>query len=295
MQTPSWLKKRLTFCSELLETKKVLSELDLNTVCESSLCPNLNECYSSKKATFLILGKACTRACAFCAAEKSMTGAVDPDEPARILEAVQRLGLKYAVVTSVTRDDLSDGGASQFVKVIERLKKYSEDIKVEVLIPDFGGNRTALDAVLASRPDIFGHNIEMVRRLYPAIRPAADYDRSLSILKLAKILFPHQLTKSSLMLGLGEVEGEIAGAMSDIRHANCDILTIGQYLRPGPCNIRVDRFVTPEEFTRHGEVGKKMGFRYVAAGPFVRSSYLAEEAYKQIGENYDRSYAAAVG
>jgi len=260
-----------------------LAELGLGTVCESALCPNLNECFSRKHAAFLILGDACTRACGFCSVRKSAPQPPDPSEPLKVSEAVKRLGLDYAVITSVTRDDLPDGGANQFVKTIGAIRLFSPTVKIEVLVPDFGGEIRSIEAVLDAGPDVFGHNIETVRRLYPIARPEADYARSLELLKFVKALAPRQVTKAGIMLGLGEAEEEVIDTFKDIRRTGCDILTIGQYLRPRAGNLPVRKFYAPEEFERYRRIGEKeLGFRYAASGPFVRSSYQAEEIFEEI-------------
>ncbi len=295
MQTPYWLKKRITLNDELLQTKRILSELGINTVCESSLCPNLNECFSRKTVTFMILGRSCTRGCRFCRVERSTPAGIDMNEPERIVEAVRRLGLKYIVITSVTRDDLKDGGAGQFVKTIEAIKASFAGIKIEVLIPDLKGDLPAVTKVLKASPDVFSHNIETVHRLYPALRPEADYDRSLAVLEYAKKISPGQMTKTALMVGLGETENEVLEAMKDIRRTGCDVLVIGQYLRPSAANAAVNRFVTPEEFGRYKQAGEGLGFGHVEAGPFVRSSYAADAIFKHMEEkDHDRCYSAAV-
>ncbi len=278
---PPWLKKRLIQNSALADTRKILSEERIHTVCESSICPNQNECFANSQATFLLLGDICTRGCAFCSAKRgSAKGVIDEDEPRRILDAVRRLGLRYVVITSVTRDDLEDGGADHFAKTICLIKKYSQSIKIEVLIPDFKGDRKAIERVTEAGPDVFGHNIETVERLYKRARAGADYNRSLELLRYVKEIKPLQLTKSSIMAGLGEEAGEVFSAMKDLREAYCDILTIGQYLRPRQDNMPVSKYVTPREFGRYKEMALKLGFKHVLSGPFVRSSYLAEEAYR---------------
>lgn len=288
---PAWLKKRLTVNQDLFETKEILLALKVNTVCESSLCPNLNECFSRRFATFLILGNACTRSCGFCSVSKDAPKAVDPDEPARISEAVKRLGLKYAVITSVTRDDLADGGAGQFVKVVEQIKNFSSSIKIEVLIPDFKGEGYLAERVVRAGPDIVGHNIETVKRLYPNVRPGADYKRSLALLRIIRSWDAGKIIKSGIMLGLGETEDEVIGALDDIRSTGCDIVTIGQYLRPGQENLPVKRFVAPQEFMRYKYIGEEIGFKYVASGPFVRSSYFADRYCAAVGPDIkDHSY-----
>ena len=279
---PPWLKKRLISSETLTGTKRILSESSIHTVCESSICPNQNECFSRAQATFLLLGDVCTRACAFCSVKKGAPSAVDKDEPRRILDAVRKLGIRYLVLTSVTRDDLDDGGAGQFANVIHMVRCYSKKIKIEVLVPDFKGDAAAVKRVVEAEPDVFGHNIETVERLYEKVRSGADYRRSLGVLRSAKNINAAQLTKSSLMVGLGEGEGGLVAAMEDLRETGCDILTLGQYLNPRQENAQVSRYVTPQEFDTYKGVAMKLGFRYVASGPFVRSSYLAEEIYNII-------------
>lgn len=265
--------------SQPFETEALLKESGVSTVCASALCPNQNECYSKKTATFLILGETCTRACGFCSVGKGAPFAPDPQEPRRIAELVRRMALRYAVITSVTRDDLEDGGSSQFIKVIEAVRSLSPDTKIEVLTPDFMGDSRAIRTVLSASPDVFGHNIETVRQLYPAARKGADYDTSMGIMKLVKEITPSQLTKSALLVGLGESQGEVVETMRDLRAAACDMLVIGQYLRPRKSNLPVVRFLGQEEFDRYRKIGEEMGFCHVASGPFVRSSYKAEEIY----------------
>ena len=276
--TPYWLKKRLSLSADVFETKKILSGYSVNTVCESSLCPNLNECFSRRFATFLILGKVCTRSCGFCCVERrAFPAPVDPDEPERISAAAKELGLRHVIITSVTRDDLADGGAAQFVKSIEAAKRISKGIKVEVLIPDFGAYMKSVERVVKAGPDIFSHNIETVKRLYPAVRPVSDYSRSLRILSYAKEIAPDIVTKSAILVGLGEQRQEVIETMEDLNTAGCSIVTLGQYLRPGHENLPVKKFITPEEFEHYKKAGERMGFKYVSAGPFVRSSYLADQ------------------
>lgn len=284
MQTifPSWLKKRIFASNDLFMMKRLLSERGINTVCESSLCPNMTECFSRRHATFLILGSICTRSCGFCSVKKDTPRSVDSEEPERIADFVKLLNLKYVVITSVTRDDLKDGGAGQFVKVIEAIRSVSADSRIEILVPDFGGRRESVEKVLETKPAVFGHNIETVKRVYPVVRNGASYSGSLDLLKMAKDTAPRQLTKSSIMVGLGETEEEILDTMSDLRLAGCDILTIGQYLRPGKDNANIKRFVTPEEFERYKILGEEIGFKYVSCGPYVRSSYNAFEIYSRL-------------
>jgi len=275
---PPWSRKKYNI-GELAAVKKQLRELGLNTVCESARCPNIGECFKKPTATFMILGDVCTRRCRFCAVSKGQTKAVDPAEPGNIAEAVRRLGLKHAVITSVTRDDLEDGGAGQFAAVVTALKGSFPGLVVEVLTPDFKGSEKALMSVIESGPHIFNHNLETVPRLYPAVRPQAVYERSLAVLKRAKEMDGRIYTKSGLMAGLGEEEEEVMAVMHDLRAAGCDLLTIGQYLRPMKDNIEVSEYVRPEVFERYKDAGLSMGFSSVASGPFVRSSYNAEEVF----------------
>lgn len=288
---PIWLKKRIIVNSAFFETKKTITDFSLNTVCESAACPNINECFSKKHATFMILGKVCTRVCSFCSVAKGPAEPVDTEEPGRIAGCAARLGLKYVIITSVTRDDLHDGGAGQFINVVKSIRSISNDAVIELLIPDFAGNRESIKAVALSGADIIGHNIETVNRLYPIVRRHAEYQRSLQILKLIKAFNPSQVTKSAILAGMGETEQEIVETMRDIRRADCNILTIGQYLKPDKNNHPVDRFVTPDEFMRYMDTGKRMGFGIVSSAPFVRSSYCAEEEWRKL---YDKCYAAAV-
>jgi lipoic acid synthetase len=277
------LKKRLVFSENIFFTKRILSETGADTVCESSLCPNLNECFSGRHATFMILGTSCTRSCGFCAVAKRSPGPVDPQEPGKIAAAAERLGLKYVILTSVTRDDLDDGGAGQFAKAVSVIKRSMKDVAVEVLVPDFNGSRQSIEAVLGSGPDVFGHNIETVRRMYPAVRRGADYDRSLGLLRIAKASGPGAVTKSGIMLGLGESREEVLGAIEDIRSTGCDMLTIGQYMRPARDNVAVSKFYDPADFAGFKDIAIGLGFKSVSAGPFVRSSYFAEEDYIRLG------------
>ena len=279
---PPWIRKDLITSENIITVKRVLAHNKAGTVCESGLCPNLNECFSMRRMTFLILGKSCTRSCGFCSVDKSAAESPDPGESGRILEVVKKLELEYVVITSVTRDDLEDGGAGQFADAVSAIKGFSKGIKVEILVPDFNGNAAAVEKALNARPDIFGHNIETIKRLYPYARPGSDYERSLGVLRLAKDKDPYCITKSGLMLGLGEEGPEVIGALEDIRAVGCDMLTIGQYLRPRPGNLPVARFIEPGEFVRYKEEAEDLGFKHVEAGPFVRSSYFAEEGYRKI-------------
>ncbi len=269
---PLWLARKTDFRS-MSETQSKLSGLNLHTVCVQARCPNISECFGRGTAAFLILGDICTRSCSFCNVKKGEPDYRSKDEPQRVAEAVKKLGLKYIVITSVTRDDLEDGGASVFAETIKILKDSDKTLKVEVLVPDFMGYKPAIDAVLAAGPDVFGHNIETVPSLYK-IRKGADYGRSLGVLEYAS--GKGAVTKSAVMLGLGEREDEMITAFSDLRRAGCVYLSIGQYLQPDASHYPVKEYIDPVEFKAYRETALKMGFLHVEAGPYVRSSYLAE-------------------
>jgi lipoic acid synthetase len=276
---PAWLRRKIPLATESSRIEGAVRRRDLHTICREGLCPNRAECYGKGKVTFMMLGDVCTRGCGFCSVTKGRKPAApDSGEPARIAEASSELGLSHVIVTSVTRDDLPDGGASRFADVIRELRALDPAPVVEVLVPDFGGDLEALDTVLDADPDIFSHNMETVRRLYPEIRRGADYDRSLSLLSEAKKRKKEVLTKSSLMLGLGETTEEVYEALGDIRSAGVDFAALGQYLRPGLDQAPVDRYLTPEEFSEIGNRGRAMGFLEVTAGPLVRSSYQENRA-----------------
>ena len=251
-------------------------------MCQEARCPNLWECFSRRTATFLIMGPCCTRNCRFCAVDHGPSGPPDPEEPARVAEAAQNMGLGYVVITSVTRDDLPDGGASLFAKTIKEIRKRTPDAFVEVLTPDFQGNTGALQTVVEAHPDVLNHNLETVPRLYPLVRPKAVYRRSLELLKRTKQYDPTIPTKSGLMLGLGESSEEVKKTLQDLLDAGCSILTLGQYLQPSREHLQVDRFIHPEEFDHWKETALKVGFSEVASGPFVRSSYHAKELYQAL-------------
>ncbi len=279
---PPWFKQEPSDMKTVSEVQKLLEELSLHTICESARCPNAGQCLSQRTATFLILGDTCTRHCTFCAVKKGAALPVDATEPDRLLEAVLKLGLKYVVVTSVTRDDLQDGGALHFAEVITRLRENVVGIAVEVLIPDFLGSRAPLEIVVNAGPKVINHNVETVPRLYPEVRPEADYDRSVELLALVKELNPNMVTKSGLMLGLGETHEEVIELMNDLREADCDLLTIGQYLQPTSRHHPVKRFVPPEEFLEYETTGRDLGFTEVASAPLVRSSYRAAEMFEKV-------------
>ena len=276
---PPWFKQRLADPGVMSSMHGLLDGLKLHTICQSALCPNIGKCFTAGTATFLILGDVCTRRCTFCAVKKGLPEPVDEAEPEHLLEAVQKLGLSYVVITSVTRDDLPDGGASQFARTVARLRENAADIMVEVLVPDFRGSEEAIRMVVESGPQVFNHNVETVPRLYPEVRTGADYARSLELLYMVKELNPKIATKSGLMLGLGENTEEVTEVMRDLREANCDLLTIGQYLQPSAQHHPVLRFVTPEEFAEYEAIGREMGFAEVASSPLVRSSYRAAELF----------------
>ena len=274
---PSWIKVRLPSNPVFFSTKALISDLRLHTVCESAQCPNRWECWSQGTATFMIAGDRCTRACGFCAVTTAKPFALEDDEPQRVAEAVMRMKLKHVVITAVARDDLKDGGANHFARVIAAIQKMDPSIIIEVLVPDFHAEDSSIQAVLDARPDIYNHNMETVERLTPVVRSRAKYRTSLQVLRRAKELSPKVVTKSGIMLGLGETEPEIFQTMDDLREVGCQVLTMGQYLRPTPNHLPVVEFVTPQQFDFCGEIARKKGFEHVASGPLVRSSYHAAD------------------
>lgn len=271
---PEWLKISIPAGEEFARLKRLMREQKLHTVCEEARCPNVAECWNAGTATFMILGDVCTRSCGFCNVKTGRPTWLDPDEPRRVAEAVRTMGVRHAVITSVNRDELPDGGAEIFAETIRRTRELNPGVTVEVLIPDFQGEKWALDIVLKERPDILNHNTETVPRLYRRVRPQAKYDRSLQIIRWSKDA--GMVTKSGIMVGLGETPDEVLQVMGDLRAAGCDIMTIGQYLQPTSDHLPVDRFVTLEEFAMYRNEGLAMGFRQVESGPLVRSSYHAE-------------------
>jgi len=273
---PPWLKVRFPASERLNEVRVLLQRHGLHTVCEEAGCPNIGECFSSNIATFMILGNVCTRNCRFCGVTCGRPGAVDGEEPRHLADAVAAMGLGYVVITSVTRDDLSDGGAGVFAASIRAIGERVPGCRVEVLIPDFRGDREALAMVVEAAPFVINHNVETVPRLYSRVRPQAHYQRSLSVLAAAKELDPRIVTKSGLMVGLGESSEEVFELMADLRAVGCELLTVGQYLRPSREQLPVQRFYPPEEFEVFVQRGLEMGFRHVEAGPLVRSSYHAQ-------------------
>jgi len=285
LRKPPWIKLRLPSSGEYSRVRAILRKYKLNTVCEDSLCPNLAECWGSGTFTLMILGRICTRACKFCAIKTGNPGGVvDRDEPRRVAEAVKELGMEYVVITSVTRDDLPDGGASIYAETIRRIKSFTPNVKVEVLIPDLNNDVDALSQIVREKPDVIGHNIETVKRLTKIVRdPRAGYEKSLKTLKIVKELAPEIYTKSSIMLGLGETEEEVVAAMKDLRKVGVDILTLGQYLQPTRQHLPVVEYVHPERFEKLKKTGEELGFLLVAAGPLVRSSYKAAEYFAKLG------------
>lgn len=276
-QKPEWIKVRLPSNPVFFSTKGLVSDLKLHTVCESAQCPNRWECWSQGTATFMIAGDRCTRACGFCAVSTAKPFALEEDEPERVAEAIRRLKLKHVVITAVARDDLADGGAMHFARTIEAIRAVDQAIVIEVLTPDFHGKDDQLQIVLDARPHVFNHNLETVERLTPLVRSRAKYRLSLKVLQRVKELDPNTVTKSGIMLGLGETEPEIFQAMDDLREANVQVLTIGQYLRPTPQHLPVVEYIRPEVFELYREIGYNKGFEHVASGPLVRSSYHAAD------------------
>lgn len=275
---PEWLKIRFFGGENYQDLKRIMRTLGLHTVCESARCPNMAECWDHRTATFMILGNICTRACGFCAVPSGKPlGPPEEDEPQRVADAVEKMGLRYAVVTSVNRDDQADGGAGIFAETIREIRRRVPDCRVEVLIPDFRGEWSALETVLEARPDVLNHNVETVPRLYRQVRKGAIYERSLELLRRAKRFAPEIPTKTGMMLGLGETRDEVCAAMGDLVEQGTDILTLGQYLQPTREHLPVLRYVHPDEFAEYKSLGEEMGFRHVESGPLVRSSYHAFE------------------
>jgi lipoyl synthase len=274
---PEWIKVRLPSSPVFFSTKALISDLRLHTVCESAQCPNRWECWSQGTATFMIAGERCTRACGFCAVSTAKPFALEEDEPDRVAEAVGRMNLRHVVITAVARDDLADGGANHFAQTIRAIRNLDPKIVIEVLTPDFNGKENCLRLVLDARPDIFNHNLETVERLTPSVRSRAKYRLSLEVLRHAKELDPGVVTKSGIMLGLGENETELFQAMDDLREATVQVLTLGQYLRPTPAHLPVVEYIRPETFDVYRQVAEQKGFEYVASGPLVRSSYHAAD------------------
>ena len=281
---PDWLRVRLPVGDNYTDLKNLMRSKSLHTVCEEARCPNMGECWANRTATFMILGSVCTRSCGFCAVATGRPMTLDWEEPRRVAEAVTQMGLNHVVVTSVNRDELHDGGATLFAATIRWIRRMNPECAVEVLTPDFKGSREALKVVMDAKPDVFNHNVETVPRLYRRVRPQAVYERSLEVLAWAKEMYPEKPTKTGFMLGLGETHDEIVALLGDIRAHNVDIVTIGQYLRPSPQHLPIERYVPPDEFREYARIGREMGFRNVYSGPLVRSSYHAWDQVKQLAE-----------
>jgi len=290
---PAWIRVKAPVSPAYHETRKIMRDNNLNTVCEEAACPNIGECWAKRHATMMIMGEVCTRACAFCNVATGKPGALDPFEPTNVANAVARLGLAHVVVTSVDRDDLADGGAAHFAAVIAAIREAAPGTTIEVLTPDFLRKEGAVDTVVAARPDVFNHNLETVPRLYPTVRPGARYFASLSLLDRVKALDPAMFTKSGIMVGLGEAESEILQVMDDQRAAQVDFLTIGQYLQPTRKHHPIDRFVTPDEFKRLESIAYSKGFLMVSATPLTRSSYHAGEDFARLRTARENALRAA--
>ena len=290
---PDWLRVKAPVSAAYAETRGLMRDLNLVTVCEEAACPNIGECWAQKHATMMILGSVCTRACAFCNVATGRPDALDLDEPENVAKAVASLGLRHVVITSVDRDDLADGGAAHFARTIEFIRLYSAGTTIEILTPDFLRKEGALEVVVAARPDVFNHNMETVPRLYPSIRPGARYFHSLSILQQVKMLDPSIFTKSGIMVGLGEEDGEVGQLMDDLRSADVDFMTIGQYLQPTPKHAPVDRFVEPALFDSYAAQGRAKGFLLMSSTPLTRSSYHADEDFAALQQARNVALAAS--
>ncbi len=275
---PEWLKIGRMEREEIAKVKNLMRSLNLHTVCEESMCPNIGKCFANKTATFLVMGNICTRNCRFCDIAHGKPLPLDPNEPDHIVDAVKKLGLKHVVVTSVTRDDLKDGGAAHFAEITRKLKAYDSKLIVELLIPDFKGHREDIATVVNAGPDIINHNVEIVPRLYKKVTPQANYERSLSVLKTSKEINADIYTKSGIMVGLGETKEEVISLMKDLRAVDCDMLTIGQYLKPPSSDLEIEEYIHPDVFEDYKNIAYSLGFKYVASAPFVRSSFNAKEA-----------------
>ncbi|MEH1779379.1 MAG: lipoyl synthase [Nostoc sp.] len=286
---PDWLRVKAPGRERIGNVKEILRDLALNTVCEEASCPNIGECFNAGTATFLIMGPACTRACPYCDIDfEKKPKPLDPTEPTRLAQAVRRLNLNHVVITSVNRDDLLDGGASQFVACIDAVRSVSPNTTIEVLIPDLCGNWNALELILQAAPEVLNHNTETVPRLYRRVRPQGNYDRTLELLQRTRQVSPSTYTKSGIMVGLGETDAEIRQVMQDLRTVDCDILTIGQYLQPSQKHLQVNEFVNPEQFAAWKALGEEIGFLQVVSSPLTRSSYHAEQV-RELMERYPRS------
>lgn len=277
VRKPEWIRTKIQGGSASNGVKSTLGDLSLNTVCDEANCPNRMECFERGTATFMILGRNCTRNCTFCNVTREKPDQVSESEPEKIGQAVSKLKLKHAVITSVTRDDLEDQGANQFRKVVEEIRKTSPHVSIELLIPDMQGHKDLIDIIINSEPDILNHNVETVPALYDKVRPMAIFDRSIQVLNYVKQVKPHMRTKSGIMLGLGETKDQVVEVLKKLRQVDCDMLTLGQYLQPSTSHIPVVEYIRPEKFEEYEEIAKEMGFKRVASGPLVRSSYYAED------------------
>lgn len=277
IKKPEWLRIKMQGGNVSTKVQNLISDLSLNTVCDEANCPNRMECFQRGTATFMILGRNCTRNCTFCNVTKAKPDEVDPMEPEKIAKAVSKLGLKHAVITSVTRDDLEDQGANQFAKVVEEIRKSTPEVTIELLIPDMQGNKELIDIILNSEPNILNHNVETVPELYNKVRPMAVFERSIELLGYVKKTKPNIKTKSGMMLGLGETKEQVINVFKRLREVNCDILTLGQYLQPSKAHIPVVEYISPEQFDEYKKIALSMGFKKVASAPLVRSSYYAED------------------
>lgn len=284
LKKPDWIRVKAPVSREYQNTRDLMREKKLNTVCEEAACPNIGECWAKKHATVMILGSVCTRACRFCNIKTGRPDLLDPHEPERVAEAMAEMGLHHVVITSVDRDDLEDGGANHFAQTIQQIRKQSPGTTIEVLTPDFLRKEGALEIVVEARPDVFNHNLETVPRLYASVRPGARYFHSLHLLKRVKELDPSLFTKSGIMVGLGEDKNEVYQVMDDLRAASVDFMTIGQYLQPTPKHHPLDRFVTPDEFEDYAKMARGKGFLMVSASPLTRSSYHAGDDFKKLKE-----------
>ncbi len=290
---PEWIRVKAPTSEEYFKTKKLMRDSNLHTVCEEAGCPNIGECWSKKHATVMIMGDTCTRACTFCNVKTGVPGKLDPFEPFNLANAAEKLALEHIVITSVDRDDLKDGGANHFKEVIEALRKRCPDTTIEILTPDFLRKEGAVEKVMESPPDVFNHNLETVPRLYLPVRPGARYFHSLRILQRVKEVDPHVFTKSGIMVGLGETREEIMQVMDDMRSADVDFITIGQYLQPTPKHHPVDRFVTPDEFDQYAQIARSKGFLMVSSSPLTRSSYHAGDDFRQLRQAREKKLAKA--
>lgn len=277
LRKPEWIRVKMQGGNESNKVNSLISDLSLNTVCDEANCPNRMECFQRGTATFMILGRNCTRNCTFCNVTREMPDKVNPKEPENVAKAVAKLNLKHTVITSVTRDDLEDQGANHFAKVVEEIRKNTPDVSIELLIPDMQGNEELLDIIIDSKPNILNHNVETVPELYDEVRPMAIFDRSIEVLGYVKKRNPNMKTKSGLMLGLGETKEQVIEVFKRLREVDCDMVTLGQYLQPTTSHIPVVEYVTPEQFDEYGEIALSMGFKKVASSPLVRSSYYAED------------------